>query len=204
MSDPTTSAATVTVAVDAGSRDVAAAEHLAFLLAGLLPAAGRATYVSTHVAPAPSPHVVVVASWTDDGQEDPAETLDRLGAELPGSCLVLHQHPGETVLGPAELRDAAREALVQHRTRAWGRLVDFPGRAEVVGLVSVGDLVAGTCVDEVRGLAGLELTDETLLDLGDFFRPTWHEGRCTLLVQASPGAPVPFEVREQIACCSDH
>jgi hypothetical protein len=43
-----------------------------------------------------------------------------------------------------------------------------------------------------------------MLDLTDFVRPTWREGRCVLLVQPAAGGLVPFEVRHQIACCADH
>jgi hypothetical protein len=65
-------------------------------------------------------------------------------------------------------------------------------------------VVAGSCVDTVEGLAGLTVAPDAELDLTGFARPTWRDGRCTLLVQRARGVLVPFELREQISCCSDH
>lgn len=103
------------------------------------------------------------------------------------------------------LAPAAAAALREHRERTAGRLARYPGRAEVERVTTAGDVVALSCIDAVEGLAGVEVTASSGLDLSGFARPTWRDGTCTLLVQRGrDGMLIPFEVRDQQACCADH
>lgn len=71
-------------------------------------------------------------------------------------------------------------------------------------MTTVAAVEADSVVEAVEGLAGIELDPGDTLDLTGFARPVWREGRCVLLVQRSAGGLVPFEMRHQIPCCSDH
>lgn len=207
MSETSASSATVLVAVDASSRDVASAEHLVHRLDRLLPGAGRASYVaSTHVvSTSTGSHVALAASWTT-GPGDAATPglLTMLVGELSAAGVVVMTGPEAAAAGPGELTAGARAAATQHRDRSAGRLARFPGQLVARDLITVSDLLRVTCIDQVEALAGVRVSPATVLDLGDFVRPTWRCGVCTLLVQAGAAAPIPFEVRDQIACCSDH
>jgi hypothetical protein len=96
---------------------------------------------------------------------------------------------------------AARVALHEAWSRTAGRCVRFPGQAGVRGRVRAGDLVAGTAIDEVVGLAGPVPVD-AVVETAGFLRPTWAAGRLTLLVeQAAGGVFQPFEVEFPHECC---
>lgn len=71
-------------------------------------------------------------------------------------------------------------------------------------MTTVAAVEADSVVDAVEGLAGISLEPGDTLDLTGFARPVWREGRCVLLVQRSAVGLVPFEMRHQIPCCSDH
>lgn len=201
--DPTSaSAATVLVAVDARSRDHAAAEHLLHHLEAALPPTRPAYVASTHVVADPEPHIALALSW--EGRIDPAVLLSALAAVTPEATVVVECSSRATRPGVEDLLGAALAAAEQHRTRRLGRLVRFPGQHRIEGAVTVAEVVERSCVDEVRALAGTELTDDSVLDLSDFARPTWASGTCILAVQNGSQGLIPFEVREQIACCSDH
>ncbi|MEV7429904.1 hypothetical protein AB0N29_09825 [Nocardioides sp. NPDC092400] len=206
---PDVPASTVLVAVDAGTRDHAGAEHVVHLLDGLLPA-GDATYVaSTHVvATDDGPHTAVAATWSGAAASGPhaaGELVGLLAAAVGERAGVLVVAAGdEAVAGPAAALAGARAAAGQHVDRAAGRLVRFAGRAEVERPCTVADVVALDAVDAVEALAGTDVRPETPLDLGEWARPTWRAGRSVLLVQPGRGGLVPFESRHQIACCADH
>lgn len=67
-------------------------------------------------------------------------------------------------------------------------------------------LLTSSAVDAVEGLAGVIVDTETLVDTDDFVRPLRRGGRVVLLVQptADQGVVRPFEVAEQIPCCTRH
>jgi len=175
--------------VDGDCRDLASVEHLVHqldeVLGGLLDE--EAGYVaSTHVVRTPPARFVVALSWPDDGSTDDAV------AEVVRTAL-----PGVEVGSLAEV-------VAEASSRAAGRLARYPGRRLVERRTTAGAVVDASCVDAVEGLAGVTVTPETELDLTGFARPTWREGRCTLLVQPARGVLVPFEVRHQVSCCADH
>ena len=135
---------------------------------------------------------------------DPQKLADRVVATIDGAAAVLTVGETSYVGGSATLLEGALEAVGRHRERSEGRLVRLPGGALLVGELTVAEVLGGGFVDAVEGLAGLDVGPSSVLDLGDFVRPTWRDGRCVLLVQAGAGRLVPFEVRDQIPCCHDH
>lgn len=205
----------VLVGLAAGARTASAAEHDARAAAGALEAAGlggltASWSVTTHVVrvgdaePDPTAYVAVAASWPRTAVGGTAPVTALLAAALPAATVVAETGPDRLDLGGVGDRAAgARAALEEHRT-GHGRVVHFPGSSALVGRWTVGDLVAAGLLDAVEGLAGTAVGDDAVVDLGDFARPTWRAGRRVLLVQPGLRALVPFEVRDQVACCHDH
>lgn len=154
--------------------------------------------VSTHVARAPVGRFAAVVSWR--GGPEPERITARLLAAVPELTAVDGALVTEAALAPGALA-AGGEA----RRRAAGRLARYPGRAGVERRTTPADAVAVSCLDAVEGLAGVTVTPDAVLDATGFARPTWRDGCCTLLVQrGAVGVLVPFEARNQIACCADH
>ncbi len=197
------STATRAVAVDAAASGLAAAEHLVHrvdaALADLLAEDGPEGYVvSTHVVRTPVSRSAAVVSWR--GGPEPARVTARLRAALPELAAV-----DGALVTAAALAPGALAAAGEARRRTAGRLARYPGRAGVERRTTPAGAVSASCLDAVEGLAGVAVTPDSVLDATGFARPTWRDGRCTLLVQrGTAGVLVPFEVRHQIACCSDH
>ena len=196
-------AAVRVVAVDAGSRTIAEVEQLAGLVDEVL--AGRvdeSSYVlSAHHITEPDRHFAVVLSWTDGpAREEIAQAL----ADMNDSARVLRDDHTAAVGDSPDALPGLAAAIADHTGRAAGRLTRFPGRTAIERRLTAGEIVTLSCVDEVVGLAGLEIQPDSVVNLTGFARPQWSTGRCVLLVQ--PGTPdlVPFEVRQQIPCCADH
>jgi hypothetical protein len=190
-----------TVAVDTGAATLAAIEHLVHdldrALAGVLP---EQHVISTHVVRTPVPRFVAVLGWKGDGQ---AEVVDRLLAAVP--ALAMAPGPVTALVSAPELAEGPGPAVEEHRSRRAGRLARYPGRTGIERQLTAAEVVADSCVDVVEGLAGVVVAPESVLDLTGFARPMWREGRCVLLVQqAGGGVLVPFEAREQQACCAHH
>jgi len=160
---------------------------------------------------------VVGGGWTDLVAADHAALTWARGVPATVATHVVATDAGRRVLlatdgalerhldrlpdaGPVEAADVARA----HAARTAGRLVVFRGSDAVTGRRTAAQVVAGSEVDVVVGIAGTRVDPGTELDLGDFVRPLWRAGRCELLVEAGPAGPRPFEVREQIRCCVDH
>ena len=175
------------LAVDADARDLAAAEHLVHRLDEVL-GAGQpedAYVISTHVVREPTGRFVAVLDWPG------GPTVEELTA------LVADQLPEAYVTPDSPAIDEAA-------ARSSGRLARYPGRTAIETVTTVAAVEADSVVDAVEGLAGISLEPGDTLDLTGFARPVWREGRCVLLVQRSATGLVPFEMRHQIPCCSDH
>ena len=203
----------VLVAVDAGGPDVAAGEHLVHLLDDVLPSGGPSYLASTHVVDG---HVAVAASW-EPVAVDPAERPSSsaaaavaavvaavVGAVPPPVGVLVQVEDAEDAAGPPGLVAGATAAAREHAVRGSGRVARFPGRRRVERRTTVGEVVAASDIDAVEGLAGVAVTDASLVDLTGWARPTWSAGRTVLLVQPGRGALVPFEAQRQIPCCADH
>ncbi|MEO6511209.1 MAG: hypothetical protein ABIO16_09475 [Nocardioides sp.] len=197
------SAATVLVAVDTRSRDLAAADHAVHRLEEVL---GDATHflASTHLVPGGDARVVLAAECEPSTLRDPADLMAAVREAFSDAGVVVVAGGRTVAHGPVELVAGARDALDRHRSRSSGRLVRYPGQEVVESRVSVGEVLDASCIDEVTGLAGTDIHPQSELDLTGFARPTWTAGRVTLLVQPAVHALIPFEVRDQVPCCSHH
>ena len=175
------------LAVDADARDLAAAEHLVHRLDEVL-GAGQpedAYVISTHVVREPTGRFVAVLDWPDGPAVEELTAL--LADQLPQAYVI----PDSPAIDEAAARSA-------------GRLARYPGRTRIETVTTVAAVEADSVVDTVEGLAGITLDADDTLDLTGFARPVWREGLCVLLVQRSASGLVPFEMRHQIPCCSDH
>ncbi|GAA1265065.1 hypothetical protein Psi02_63410 [Planotetraspora silvatica] len=176
--------------IDSGSRTVTEAEHLLHTVVEVL---GLPSDVvgCTHFVSAGMPHVA--CSVTVPTSVDLALLPEGVSASL-----------GESRTGSNP--DGAALAAAAHASRASGRIVMFPGRDDLVGTVTVGELVERSAVAKVRVLAQSEPADDALaVATNDFVRPVWEDGVMTLLTMpASGGTLMPAEVPNPTPCCGDH
>ncbi|MFJ2029833.1 hypothetical protein [Streptosporangium sp. NPDC087985] len=178
--------------IDAGSRTVAEAERLLHeVVKGLgLPAD---IVGCTHFVRFGTPHVACSVT---------VEQAIDLG-DLPGDVGIAF---GESRTGPEDLAEGAALAAAEHAAGTGGRVVAFPGQAELTGTVSVGEVTARSAVDRVVVLAQAgEPAAGTLLVTNDHIRPEWRDGHMTLVTMpASGGRLMPAEVPNPTPCCADH
>jgi hypothetical protein len=86
------------------------------------------------------------------------------------------------------------------------RAVVFPGAGDLVGVLTVAEVVARSAIERVIMLGGgAQATATQELDTHGFVRPQWIDGALTLVVQpGSGGRLVPFESPSPTPCCADH
>ena len=88
---------------------------------------------------------------------------------------------------------------------AAGRAVLFEGSSQLVGTLSVADIVALSAIDRVDVLGGGEAAPDTLVETGDFVRPQFTGDRLVLVTTpAAGGVLVPFERPDPTPCCAGH
>lgn len=203
--------AALRLAVDAGCRDHAAADALvdrvcAWVRAATLGRVPEPAVASTHLAPGPRPRVVVVATWHATPDLDTtlaAALLTRAGHELAAAAVVV-QTASVRLTSPGRDPGGAWLALAEHEQRRSGRLVRFAGHDRLAGATTVRQVESTTAVERVEGLAGCEVSPDSVLHLDGWARPTWTDRGCVLLVQRGAQGLVPYEARHQQACCADH
>ncbi|MFI5895483.1 hypothetical protein ACIA5D_35850 [Actinoplanes sp. NPDC051513] len=101
----------------------------------------------------------------------------------------------------AELRPAAAAAL----TGKFGRAVIFPGVDQLVGTLTVGEILSLSAIDKVEVLGSGAADESQRLDTCDFVRPQFRFGELVLTTTpAAGGLLVPFETRYPTPCCADH
>lgn len=196
-------AATRVVAVDAGSRSLVEVEHLAALVDEVLAGtAEESAVLSSHHVTEPDRHYAAVLSWTGGPARD--EVTRALAAGIDG-VLVLREDDLAAALGHgAAALPGLAVAIADHTNRTAGRLARYPGRRAIERRLTAAEIVRLSCVEEVVGLAGVEIQPQRCVDLTGFARPQWRAGRCVLLVQQGAADLLPFEARQQIPCCADH
>ncbi|OQR64545.1 hypothetical protein B6E66_08035 [Streptomyces maremycinicus] len=163
--------------VDAGLRELLAADHLLRTFAAELPLS-EGVFGCTHLVRGERPRVAV--SLAPGSEEESAEVragLLTLGYEATGG-----------VPDPV------------------GRAVLYPGAEALRGTVPVGEVLSGSAIDRVAVLGATGLPDPaTRLVTRDHVRPLWQNGELVLTVMpAAGGTLVPFEVPEPTPCCADH
>jgi len=83
---------------------------------------------------------------------------------------------------------------------AEGRCVRFPGQDWLVGVLTAGDIVAGSAIDEVVGV-GVPVTPDSPVDTRGFLRPSYQDGRLVLLVEPTVDGLRPVEIEDPHQCC---
>jgi len=112
---------------------------------------------------------------------------------------------GDRCTGPEDLRRLAAEAARAHAERRSGRVVHFPGVAELVGTLPVREVLERSAIDRVRVLAAGDADPAVLLTTREHVRPGWSAGELVLLAQPAVGGTlVPFESPNPTPCCADH
>ncbi|MFI2432870.1 hypothetical protein [Streptomyces sp. NPDC018693] len=163
--------------VDAGTRDLRAADHLLHTLAAELALPG-AVFGCTHLVRGDRPRVVVSLTL-------PTEPLTRTARER----LTARGH--DVTPGAPDPR---------------GRAVLYPGAASLTGTLTVAEVLARSAIDRVTALGspGQPAPRERLVTR-NHVRPQWQDGELVLTVMpAAGGVLVPFEVPEPTPCCADH
>ncbi|MEO7746059.1 MAG: hypothetical protein ABIV05_07505, partial [Actinomycetota bacterium] len=93
-----------------------------------------------------------------------------------------------------------------HTGRRGGRLFVFPGCADLVGRMTVGQLRGASAVDEVVMIGQRQLVPgDQVIDTQGYVRPELADGVVRLLVRpAAGGLVIPFEQASPTPCCADH
>ncbi|GII24588.1 hypothetical protein [Planosporangium mesophilum] len=121
-----------------------------------------------------------------------------------------HPHVALSLSQPVEVDGGphtagARTAAARHEARSGGRAVYYPGVDALTGTLTVAEVIERSAVERVVMLGGAEAAPETVLHTLDYVRPTWTDGRLTLVTRPAPeGSLVPFELKYSTPCCADH
>ncbi|KDN79049.1 hypothetical protein [Streptomyces olindensis] len=163
--------------VDAGTRELRAADHLLRSLAAEL-ALPEDAFACTHLVRGARPRVV-------------------LSLTLPSEPLL------STAL---ERLTAGGHAVTRGVPDPVGRAVLYPGVASLTGTLTVGDVLSRSAIDRVTLLGAPEPpAPDTPLTTRDHVRPQWQDGALVLTAMpAAGGTLVPFEVPDPTPCCADH
>lgn len=163
--------------VDAGVRELRAADHLLHALAAEL-ALPEDAFGCTHLVRGERPRVVLSLAL-------PSEPLRRTALE------------GLTGLGHEVLPGVPDPA---------GRAVLYPGVTSLTGTLTVADVLSRSAIDRVTVLGTPDRPGPgTPLATRDHVRPQWQDGALVLTAMpAAGGTLVPFEVPDPTPCCADH
>ncbi|MFF4832865.1 hypothetical protein [Streptomyces sp. NPDC001315] len=163
--------------VDAGVRDLRAADHLLHeLAAGLVLPEGW--FGCTHLVRGDRPRVA-------------------LSLALPSEPLLRATQERLTAQGH-QVSDGAPDAT--------GRAVIYPGAESLTGTLTIAELLARSAIERVTvlGTSGQPPSDVPLVTR-DHVRPQWQGGELVLTAMPAVGGTlVPFEVPDPTPCCADH
>jgi hypothetical protein len=171
--------------IDGGSPDVRTAEHL---LAKIVTALGADAILvgCTHLTRTGGSHVTLSIELNSEPAAD----------RFPHGLQIARPDSGD---------GAAAEAADGHHDRTSGRAALFPGQQRLIGVLTVGELLATSAIDRVVVLAGHPPDPATLIDTRGFVRPLWQDGRLTLhTTHAANELLTPFEVEHPTPCCAEH
>ncbi|WP_433376509.1 hypothetical protein ACQPZX_07960 [Actinoplanes sp. CA-142083] len=108
---------------------------------------------------------------------------------------------GETFPTSAELQPGADAAL----TGKFGRAVIFPGSTDLVGTLTVEEILSLSAIAKVEVLGSGGATPDQRVDTCGFVRPQYRFGELVLTTTpAAGGLLVPFETRDPTPCCANH
>ncbi|XVV14214.1 hypothetical protein ACQP2X_07675 [Actinoplanes sp. CA-131856] len=87
----------------------------------------------------------------------------------------------------------------------FGRAVIFQGSDQLVGRLTVSEILKISAIDRVEVLGSGVASDGDIVDTRDFVRPQYRNGELVLTTTpAVGGVLVPFETRDPTPCCADH
>lgn len=163
--------------VDAGVRDLRAADHLLHGLAAEL-ALPEGVFGCTHLVRGERPRVALSLTL-------PSESLLRTAQE-------------RLAAGGHEVSPGIPDAV--------GRAVLYPGVAALTGTLTIADVLSRSAIDRVTVLgAPGQPAPDALLVTGDHVRPGWQNDELVLTAMPAVGGTlVPFEVPDPTPCCADH
>jgi hypothetical protein len=190
----------VIIAIDADSLDTAAADHLLY---ELIDAVDQPVVALTHMVSGDDrPHVAVSLT----SAADLADPIRAIVADRNVGLAVTRAGASEPELaGPSRLVRGAYVAAVGAALGTTGRVVCWPGHEQAHGVLPAGELRARCGIDQLEGVGGVPVEDDTLVDTLDFLRPVRRDGRLVLQVQpAADNLLIPFELQHQQNCCADH
>ncbi|WP_248959219.1 hypothetical protein [Sphaerisporangium perillae] len=206
--------------LDAGSRTVAEAEHLlhdVVEVLGLPPGTvGCTHFVRTATG---LPHVACSLTTGEPAREATSGGAAGLGTltadlgSLPGDLGTalgdlgtalgdLGTALGDARTGPADLAEGAALAAAERASGSGGRLVLYPGRAELTGTLTVADVLARSVIDRIVVLGEPEApSPDTPVATNDHVRPQWRDGQVVLLAMPASGERLmPAEVPDPTPC----
>jgi hypothetical protein len=162
--------------VDAGIRDLRAADHLLHSLAAEL-SVSEGAFGCTHLVRGDRPRVAVSLTLPSPLPRTARERLTARGHEVSEG-----------------LPDAV------------GRAVIYPGVASLTGTLTIAELLDRSAIDRVTVLGAPGRPDpRTSMVTRDHVRPQWQDGALVLTAMpAAGGTLVPFEVPDPTPCCADH
>jgi hypothetical protein len=193
----------VIIAIDADSKDTAAADHLLYDLIDQIGIRAQPVVALTHmVSGGDRPHVAVsltsAADLADSIREVVADRNVGLAITRPGAS-------EPELAGPSRLVRGAYVAAVEAALGTTGRVVRWPGHEQAHGVLPAAELRIRCGIDDLEGIGGVPVEDDTLVDTLDFLRPVRRDGRLVLQVQPAAGdLLIPFELQHQQKCCADH
>ncbi len=163
--------------VDAGVRDLRAADHLLHSLAAELDLP-EGTFGCTHLVRGDRPRVVL--SLAVPSRQLLSTVRERLTARAP------------------EVAPGLPDAM--------GRAVIYPGVTALTGTLTVADVLDRSAITRVAVLGTpTRPSPDTPLMTQDHVRPYWQDGELVLTTMPAVGGTlVPFEVPEPTPCCADH
>ena len=101
--------------------------------------------------------------------------------------------------------ESAGVVAVEAALGTTGRVVRWPGHEQAHGVLPAAELRTRCGIDQLEGIGGVPVEDDTLVDTLDFLRPVRRDGRLVLQVQpAADNLLIPFELQHQQNCCADH
>ncbi len=138
----------------------------------------------------------VAGGWesTRDAEHGYWAVRDLIGCGYTFVCTTFEGAERVVVSGADDLTDLPDQA----------RFFAFPGLPNLVGSLSVGDLLLVSAIDEVRGLADAVPSPDDRIDTQSFVRPRLQGGLLVLTVQPGENGFVPFEQPNPTPCCADH
>jgi hypothetical protein len=194
--------------IDAGQQDRSELEHLlaraTTACGGELGGVGRVMFACTHLVDGSGNGEEPGRHWAGSLEiADLALDLQVFAAALGGQVSVADTDGRRG--GPEQWHRGALAAAGQLRDRRGGRVVLFPGKERLVGVLAAEQVAVLSAVTRLVGIADTP-TSDVALDTRDFVRPEFLDGDLVLRVRpfGPDGNVAPFEVRDPTPCCPSH